>query len=322
MLRYYVARRIIIAIPLMLFILFVAFTMIKFAPGDPVYMLTGEALVTPEELERLRTELGLNRPFYEQYISYVVRSLRGDLGYSIFSRDPVSRVIAERLPLTLLLMGTQLAIAAVVGIFLAAYSAEREGHWSDTVIVVVSLLCYSTPLFWLAQIAIIIFSLQLNLFPVGGVFSVREGFTGIRAVLDAVWHLVLPVSTLALFHIALIFRLARTSVLEELHQDYIMTAKAKGCNDRRVLYKHALKNALLPVVTIVGMQAGTIIAGTTLVETVFNLPGVGRLMYDSILRRDYPIILGVFVIVSISVVICNTLTDIVYAWINPRIRYH
>jgi peptide/nickel transport system permease protein len=225
------------------------------------------------------------------------------------------------MPATLYLMVNALILASIVGVISGVISAMKPYSLYDNFITVVSIISYSLPVFWMGQMMLIYFSLKLNLFPISGMISQREGYMGFRYALDVGYHLVLPVLTLSSRHIALTARLTRAAMIETMSADYIVTARAKGLSEKRVLIGHGLRNALLPVVTIVGLSFRYLLAGSVLVETVFAWPGLGRLMYDSISMRDYPILMGILLIISASVIIVNLLTDILYGFLDPRVRY-
>jgi ABC-type dipeptide/oligopeptide/nickel transport system permease component len=319
--RSYAIRRILEALPLILGVIVVTFTVVHLAPGDPALILMGADQSDPQYLQMMRERLGLDRPFYEQLARYVLAVFRGDLGHSFARGQPVLHIILNRVPATLLLMGAALLFSSITGIVSGVYSSKRPYTLRDNLSTSFSLLGYSLPVFWLAQILVMIFAVRLGWFPVQGMVSVREELSGMDAVVDIAWHLVLPVLSLGMWNLALVSRMTRASMLETLKQDFIVTAWAKGLDERTVLYRHALRNALLPVVTVIGLSLGTIVTGAVLTETIFGWPGMGRLMYDAISARDYPILLGIFIIVSISVIVVNLLTDLVYAFLDPRIRY-
>jgi len=301
-------------------VIVVTFIIVHLAPGDPVQVLAGEG-ATQEYIEMMRERLGLNKPLYEQLAIYVATVLRADLGYSFVHGQPVLQVVLERVPATLLLMSTALAVSSTLGVSLGVISSKNPYSVKDNVTTSVSLLGYSLPVFWLAQILIMLFGVRLGWFPIQGIMSVREELTGFPHVLDVVHHLVLPVIALGVFNLALVTRMTRASMLEVLKEDFVVTAWSKGLDENAVLYRHALRNALLPVVTIIGLNLGHMLAGAVLTETVFGWPGMGRLMYDAISSRDYPVLVGNFIIVSIAVVTANLITDLVYGFLDPRIRY-
>jgi peptide/nickel transport system permease protein len=320
MLRY-ISRRFLQAIPLLIGIILVNFVIVHLAPGDPIQVLMGDAAVSPEYEAKLRHLFGLDKPIYVQLLLYFKALVRGDLGYSFFYREPVLDIISARMLATLYLMVNALIFASIVGVISGVISAMKPYSLYDNFITLFSIISYSLPVFWLGQMMLIYLSLKLNLFPASGMISQREGYIGFRYALDVGYHLVLPVLCLSTRHIALTARLTRAAMIETMSADYIVTARAKGLSEKRVLIGHGLRNALLPVVTIVGLSFRYLLAGSVLVETVFAWPGLGRLMYNSISVRDYPTLMGILLIISASVIIVNLLTDILYGFLDPRVRY-
>jgi len=318
----FVLRRIMAAIPLLLAIISVNFFLIRLAPGDPITMIIGEASQYDAALVAdVRARFGLDLPLYQQYFSYLWRALQGDLGISFyFDQQPVLDVVLSRLPQTALLLVLGFTVAVVAGVFLGARAARRPYSATDNVASIVGLLGYSIPSFWLGMLLILVFSLKLDWLPVGGLMDVRTPSTGLAMIVDRARHLVLPVLALSGFHLALITRLTRGSMLEVLQLDYITTARSKGLHERDVYRRHALRNALLPVVTAAGYTVGFLLAGSVLVETVFAYPGMGRLLYQALIARDFPLMLGILIVVSITVIVANLVTDLVYGRIDPRIR--
>jgi peptide/nickel transport system permease protein len=319
--REYAIKRFFQAIPLILVVMTFNFFIIHAAPGDPVTYMYGPYSVTGEDMERLRESLGLNRPLIIQYLSYLADLLRGDLGYSAINRKPVLNLIVERIPATLILMISGLIFSVLLGIFLGAICAIRVRSKIDYLVSAVSLIGYCMPVFWFGIILILLFSLRLQIFPSMGMISLGKDLHGFAGFLDLLHHLALPTVALGTYYMATYTRLTRSSMLEVLSQDYIKTAWAKGLASKNVYFRHALQNALLPVVTVMGLQIGFMFAGAVLTETVFAWPGMGRLTYNAILQRDYPLLMGLFVLVCICVIFANLLTDIVYAYLDPRIQY-
>ena len=319
-LKTYILRRVLQVIPLIFGVIIINFTIIHLAPGDIALMLAGED-ASPEYVETLRTRFGLDKPIHEQLLIYISNVVRGDLGYSFANRSPVVKCILERVPATVLLIFCSMLFSITVGVLLGVNASKRPYSRADNATTIGSLLGYSIPNFWLGMILMLVFSLSLGIFPVQGMFTVGVDMVGLERWIDIARHIVLPALVLGTSQVALYARLTRASMLDVLDQDYIITARAKGCNDRAVIFDHALKNALLPVVTMIGLNLGFVLTGATLTETVFAWPGIGRLMYDSIFRRDYPVLMGIFIIVSISVILASLLTDIIYAYLDPRIRY-
>jgi peptide/nickel transport system permease protein len=316
----YVVQRLAQAIPVLAGLLVFNFVLIHAAPGDPIYVLAGQSGDAAYYSE-MRARFGLDRPLPEQLGRYILNVLSGDFGYSFAYRQPVFQVIVARVPATLLLSLGGLTVATVLGLWLGTISACHADSPLDYLISAGSLIGYSMPAFWLGQVLLILFAGWLGLFPVQGMTTARVSYSGFSYVLDVAWHLVLPATTLGLLQLALVSRLTRTGLLEVLGEDYVRTARAKGLGARAVLYRHALRNALLPVVTVVGGHIGTLLAGAVLTEIIFAWPGLGRLLYDATLSRDYPLLMALFLAVSASVIVVNLLTDLAYAALDPRIRY-
>jgi peptide/nickel transport system permease protein len=317
----YILGRLLQAVPLLLGILVINFLLIALAPGDPVAILLGEYPAPPEYVARLRDEFGLDRPLYVRLGRYVANVLHGNLGFSFAYRVPVVWLVLERLGNTLLLMGTAMTVAALAGLLLGVASARRPHSHLDSGATALSLVGYSIPEFWLGQLLVLLFAVALGWLPAQGIRSAREEYAGVAAALDVGRHLILPATALAFRYIALIARITRAAMLEVMHQDFIVAARARGVDERRVLWRHGLRNAAIPVATVIGYNYAFILAGSALVETVFGWPGVGRLLYDAILQRDTPVLLGVLLLVSATVVLVNLVTDVLYAYLDPRVRY-
>ena len=308
-------------VPIIFVIVIVNFFLIRLAPGDPIAYIIGDAPVPEEQIIELRQQLGFDQPLYRQLLIYLGNIAQGDFGYSFISRAPVLDIIVQRLPATLLLMITQYVAAIIAGIMLGVVSARRQGSAMDAGVTLLSVVGFAVPVFWLGQMLMLVFSTQLGLFPAQGMLSLRYDLGPFGKALDIAHHLVLPAVTLTFFNLGLIARLTRSNMLQVLRLEYIIFARSKGLSERTVIYKHALRNAVLPVVTIIGLNLRTIIAGAVLTETVFAWPGLGRLTFDAINTRDYPVLMAMFVFVGFVVVIANLLTDIAYAYLDPRIRY-
>ena len=321
MLRY-IASRVLQAVGLVLAVVVLNFVLVHAAPGDPVETIAGASGgMSPELMAQLRTQYGLDKPMPVQLAVYLGKVARGDLGYSYFFNLPVTQMIAERVPATLLLVLSSVVLAFVVGTGLGVLSARKPNGWLSQFITVLSLVGFAAPVFWLGIMLVILLASVFPILPVAGMRAMdSSGTGGLADMVDVAYHLVLPTITLSLVYLAHYSRLARSSMLDVLGSDFIRTARAKGLSDRVVLYKHALRNALLPVVTVLGLQFGNVLAGAILVETVFNWPGLGRLAFESVLRRDYPTILGVLLFSSVVVVVMNQLTDLCYRFIDPRIK--
>ncbi len=309
------------AVALVLAVVVLNFVLVHAAPGDPVETIAGASGgMTPELMADLRTQYGLDRPLPVQLGVYLGKVLQGDLGRSYFFNLPVTALIADRVPATLLLVLTAVIGAFLVGTALGVLAARKPNGVLSQFITVLSLVGFSAPVFWLGILLVILFASIWPVLPVSGMRAPDASGGGWAGIVDVAHHLVLPAFTLALVYLAQYSRLARASTLDVLSSDYIRTARAKGLSGRAILYKHALRNAVLPVVTVLGLQFGNVLAGAILVETVFNWPGLGRLAFESVLRRDYPTILGVLVFSALVVVVMNLLTDLAYRLIDPRIK--
>jgi peptide/nickel transport system permease protein len=309
-------------VALVLAVVVLNFLLVHAAPGDPVETIAGASGGMSEDLkDELRRQYGLDEPLFKQLTVYLGKVLSGDLGHSYFFNLPVSELILERVPATLLLVLSAVLAAFGIGTTLGVLASRRPNGLLSQAITVISLVGFAAPVFWTGIMLIILLASVFPLFPIAGMRAVDAGPSGgLADLLDVLHHLVLPTLTLALVYVAQYSRLARASMLDVLGSDYIRTARAKGLAERVVLYKHALRNAVLPVVTMLGLQFGNLLAGAVLVETVFNWPGLGRLAFESVLRRDYPTILGVLLFSSIIVIVMNQLTDLAYRLIDPRIR--
>lgn len=307
MMSHYLLRRVLSAIPLLLGVVGLVFVMVRVAiPGDPAAILAGDR-ATPEALAALRSGLGLDRPLWEQLLIFAVGALRGDLGRSTMFNQPVGAALAAAFPLTLTLATLSVAIGTALGLAAGSAAALRRGSWFDTACMATATMLYSVPIFWLGLLLVMVFSVQLRLLPVQGADSWR--------------HLVLPVLALAAQQAPIVARLTRASMVEVLTADYVRTARAKGVTERLVLTRHALRNALLPVVTVVGLSFGHSLGGAVIVESIFGLPGIGTLAIRAIENRDYPLIQGVVLSVAVAFVLVNLVVDALYAWLDPRIRY-
>lgn len=317
----FIGKRLIQAVFVLLFIVVLNFFLIRAAPGDPAQVMAGEAGAGDEAyVEQLREKFGLDRPLHEQLFRYVGGIITLDMGYSYRQEQPVAKLIFERLPATLLLTGAAFLVSILLGVLLGALAAARVGRWADSLITVVALIFYATPLFWIALMAVLLFSVQLGWLPGFGMETVGAGLHGLAHSLDIVKHLILPSLTLGLFFMAIYARMTRASMLEVVDLDFVKTAKAKGVHPGRIWRVHVLRNAILPVVTLAGIQAGQLVGGAVLTETVFAWPGIGRLMFDALLQRDYNLLLGVFFISSAMVILFNLVTDFVYTLVDPRIE--
>ena len=302
----YTIKRILQVIPVLLIISFICFMMIRLVPGDPVANMLG-VNASKEAIAAQRAELGLDKPLLTQYGDFLVKALQGDLGKSITTRRPVIDEIAQRYPATLKLALGATVFAAVVGITFGVLSAVKQNKLTDNVIMVFSLLSVSTPSFFLALVMMVLFSIHLGWLP----------SMGLRTPL----HYVLPIITLGMQSVGLIARTTRSSMLEVLRQDYIRTSRSRGISQAVIVMRHAFKNALIPVVTVVGLRFGGLLAGSMLVEAVFSVPGIGRFMVDGVLKRDYPVVQGTVLVLATTFVLVNLAVDLIYALIDPRIKY-
>ena len=323
----YIAQRLLQTLLVLFGVSLMTFALIHMTPGDPVLVMLGTD-ATPSELERLRHLLGLDQPLYVQYVQYLGHLLTGQMGDSIFQHQPVSKLIGDRLPATVELTVAAMLIAVIVGMLTGVISAIRPYSAFDVTAMFIALAGVAMPVFWLGMLAILLFSLQLGWLPSFGrgepfIQAIQYWFrTGDPAdVVDSLKHLVLPALTLGAFSAALISRLVRSSLLEVLGQDYVRTARAKGIAQLPVIVRHALPNALIPVVTVIGLQVGTLLGGAVLAETIFAWPGIGRLLIQAISQRDYPLVQGIVIVTALVVSLINLAVDLLYAAINPRVRY-
>ncbi|MBN1367604.1 MAG: ABC transporter permease [Dehalococcoidales bacterium] len=310
----YIIRRLILGIAVIFLVTIIAFLLIKIMPGDPIMIMLGEN-ATPEQVQALRQELFLDRPIYQQYFLWLNNVIHGDLGKSIMYQEAVTKLFATKLPITFYLSILALIISAVLGIAAGVITAVRRGTLLDTIITFFANAGVALPLFWLGILLVYLFSLKLGWLPTSGFTSPFENFwLSLRQV-------ILPVICLAVPTIALMARQTRSSMLEVIRQDYIRTAKSKGLTEPVIIYKHSLKNALIPIVTLLGMQLRNLVGGSMLVEVVFNIPGMGTLLVSSVFNRDFIVIQGGVLLVSVVVLFSNLIVDISYGWIDPRIRY-
>ena len=311
----YLIKRLILTVFVLLGVSFLAFFVMAQTPGDPAQLMTGMR-ATSEEMERIREQLGLNDPFLIRYAKWLGRVLQGDFGRSISRKVPVLPEVLLRFRATALLAVTSLAIACPLGIFLGVLTAVGRATWVDRITTVFALAGFSTPSFFLGLSLIIIFSLKLEWLPGTGMYSPVKG-----GVSDLLLHLILPAATLAFEPLAVTIRMTRTFMLEVMREEYITTARAKGVAERSVILRHALRNSLIGIVTMIGMETGWLLGGAVVVEWVFSWPGIGMLLLNAISTRDFPLMMGSVVVVASSYVLINLATDVVYAYLDPRIRY-
>ena len=316
-----IAARIAWSVGLILAVIVMCFSLVHLAPGDAALVIAGESGAgDPELIEQIREDLGLDDPYLVQLSRYVGDVASGDFGTSYRFNEPVTSLIGDRIWPTILLVMTALVFAIVIGVLVGVFTARRPESPVSHGVTVFSLVGYSMPVFWTGYLLIIAFASNVRWFPVAGMRDVRFEGNRFEEWLDIAHHLVLPALTLGLIYLAQYSRLSRASMLEVLQSDYVRTARAKGLAERKVVYKHALRNAVIPVITIAGLQFGALLSGALLVETVFNWPGLGRLAADSVFQRDAPVLLGVLICSAVLVVVINILTDVVYRMIDPRIR--
>jgi peptide/nickel transport system permease protein len=323
-LRTYVIRRLILIIPTFFTVSLIVFMIIHLAPNDPVEAMQAGApgRISQEMAEKIRKELGLDQPIHIQYLMWVTKLLRGDLGYSYLTAEPVGSTLAGRIPRTIELMLTAQFISWAIAIVLGVVAAVKQYSLADVLSSVTALIGFSTPNFWIGLILLLIFSLRLGWLPASGVHTPGITFASpFHALIDHLKYLLLPTLVLVIGWTAYLFRIVRSSMLEVLKQDYITTARAKGLKERVVIYKHALRNALLPVISYLGLSVGFLLGGSAVIETLFAWPGLGQLMVERALMSDYNVLMGISIIVAIMVLIANLCADIAYAVVDPRIRY-
>ncbi|KQP19473.1 ABC transporter permease [Pseudorhodoferax sp. Leaf265] len=317
----FLRRRLLQVLPVVFGIALLNFLILQLAPGDVVDVLAGEAgAATPEYMAQLRASFGLDQPLGVQFWHYMTSVATLDLGWSFRQNMPVLDLILERMPATLLLMGSAIGFALALGVLLGVVSAVRVHGWVDDVVSVFVLLTYALPTFWLGLMAMVLFSARLGWLPSGGMVDLGASHSGLAWVLDVARHALLPALTLSTFYLAVYTKLVRTSMLELYGADFIRTARAKGAGELRITVRHALRNALLPLLTMVGYQVASLLSGAVLVESVFNWPGIGRLAFEAIMSRDFNLLLGILLLSSILVTLINVVVDLLYAWLDPRVQ--
>lgn len=318
----YILRRLVQALPMAFAIVLLNFVLLKLTPGDLVDVMAGESgSATPEYMDRLRELYGLDIPVHQQFLNYMEGILHFDLGYSFRQNMAVIDLILDRLPATILLSLTAIAFALVLGVLLGALAARRPGSLTDEAISIVSTMGFATPLFWVGLMLIVIFSIELRWLPSAGIVTIGAPYSGLWAELkDVGAHLILPASTLSLFFLSIYVRITRSAMLEVYGLDFVRTARAKGISERRIVVRHVLRNALLPIVTITGLQIGAIFGGTVVTETVFGWPGIGRLAHEAVFSRDVNLLLGIFLCSSLMVIVVNLLVDLLYVVLDPRVE--
>jgi peptide/nickel transport system permease protein len=310
----YIVRRILAAVPVMAVVALFVFLLLRLTPGDPAAIIAGD-MATPEQLERIRTSLGLNEPITVQFFTWIGQLLSGNLGTSLISQTPVTALIAQRLEPTISLALLAITLSVLIAVPLGVIAAWRHGGWIDNAVMTLSVLGFSLPVFVVGYIFIQIFAIELKWLPVQGFRSVMDG------ALPFLERATLPALTVSTIYIALIARMTRASMLDVLGEDYVRTARAKGLTERIVLFRHALRNAAIPILTVIGTGFALLISGVVVTESVFNIPGLGRLTVDAILARDYPVIQGLILLTSGIYLLVNLLIDLSYALLDPRIRY-
>ena len=313
-------RRLLASLPTLLIILVGLFLLLQLAPGDTVDALMAQmGGGDPAQMAQLRAFYGLDAPVAVQLGRYLLRLVRFDLGFSAIYGQPVFRVIGERIPVTLLLTGSALCLAFAGGTALGVLAARRVNRWPDTLISTLGLVFYATPSFWFGLMGVVLFAVKLNWLPAGGYEAIGAGHTGLAHVADVALHLLLPTVTLALIFLSIYLRVMRAAMLEVMTLDFIRTARAKGLGETAVVVRHGLRNALLPMVTLIGLQIGTLLGGSVVVESVFALPGLGRLAYESVVQRDLNMLLGIVFVSALLVITVNFCVDLLYAKLDPRI---
>ncbi len=318
---HYLLRRLVEGIPLLLGITLVVYLVLVSIPGGPLAAYRNNPRVRAEDLARLEKQLGLDRPVHVRYALWLGRFVRGDWGYSYVTRQPVLSMIWERFQNTVYLMGISMLVTLLLALPIGIYSAVRQYSLFDHAMTGLAFMGYSMPVFWLGLLLMLLFSVELRWFPAGGMFTVGEELSGWEAFLDRLRYLALPVITLTIVSTGFYARYLRASLLDVIHQDYVRTAWAKGLRGSRVIFRHALRNALIPFVTVVAIHLPQLFTGAVVVETLFAWPGIGRLFWDSALRFDYPVLMGVLAIGALLVWFFNLLADLLYGYLDPRIRY-
>ncbi len=322
-LREYLIKRSIQIVITLIVVLVMLFVVFRLMPGDPAAMMM-DPRMKPEQVQAIRRMYGLDKPMWEQFVLYMKNMLTGNLGISFQYRRPVIDVIGEKIGPTLLLFGTALVVAYILGILIGAIMAWRRGSKGEIGGIVLSLFFYSMPLFWFGQIMLWIFAVEIPIFPLGGMGGrnpdTGQPYQGLQYVIDVLYHMALPLITLTIAGLAGNILLMRNSMLDTLAEDYIVTARAKGIPERRIMYRHAARNAMLPVLTSFAMGLGFIVSGGVLTETIFSWPGMGYTMVQATFQQDYPLIQGVFYIIAILVLIFNAIADVLYAYLDPRVR--
>ena len=317
--KLFVLKRVLQIVPTLFFAILITFIIIHMAPGDPARAMAGEN-ASPESIEALRERWGMDEPLYVQFGIYLNKILHLDLGYSYWYATPVLELILERIPPTLLLVFSASVLSIVVGVFLGTYAGGKHPSIQDKIIDFVALGMFSTPVFWVGLLLIIAFAINIDLFPVVGIISLRHELSGIEYIFDIIWHLFLPMVTLSFYYLPMYLRITRASVIEVMQEDFIRTCRAIGLSESTVRLKHGLRNALIPVITTIGIMVGYALTGAIVTETVFGWPGLGKLTFDAISGRDYPLLLGIYLITSALIIVSSFVTDILYSVLDPRVK--
>lgn len=319
--RRYIIKRLLLALVTVSVALVINFLLIHLAPGSPVQILAGSGHPSPEMEAALTVKYGLDQPLYVQFFDYIGNLLKGDLGNSYVYNQPITALILDRFGPSSLLALTSALLAAILGTLLGLVTAPRQGSLADRIANAVSYFFYSMPSFWLGMMLILFFSTRLKLLPTSGMVNLRASYTGMAHILDVARHMVLPVGTLTLIQIPVYMRIFRTSVSQTMTEDFISTFRAVGMDEKKIFRRYVFKNSILPTITVFGINLAYTVMGAALIEVVFAWPGVGRLMLDAIGKRDYPLLMGIYLVLSISVALMTVVTDLLYAAVDPRIRY-
>jgi len=320
-LRSYIAKRVIFAAITIFIIMTLNFVIFRLMPGNPIAMIADVVRLRPEQIRRLYQLFGLDKPIWDQYVQYVIQTLQGFYGYSFYTQRPISQDIMERLPNTLLLVGTSTVLSIILGMVVGIVAAARRGSAIDISAISFGFLGNSVPVFWLGLILLLLLGVNLKWFPLRGTTSVPSPNEPLALAADILWHMTLPTLALVIILFGGYALIMRAAMIDVLTEDYITHARAKGIDERTVLYKHALRNAMLPMVTVISLAFGFLLTGALLTETVFSWYGLGRYIWDAILKQDYPALQGIFFIISVMVVIGNLTADLIYAILDPRVRY-
>lgn len=318
---HYVAKRLLTGLIVVMIVIVLTFFLVHMAPGDPIRILAGKDNPSPEMIKALQAKYGLDKPIYVQLAAYMKNLSRGDMGDSILYNMPVSQMIMERMGPTILLALTGAVLAVVLGTLLGLYAARYNGSKTDALLSYISYFFYAMPSFWLGLMMILIFASWLKVLPTAGMVDLRAPSKGIGYAMDVMKHLILPVATLTLIQIPIYFRIFKSSIMQVMAEDFVTTFRATGMDEKKIFNRYIFKNAILPTITVFGIGLAYIVTGAALIETVFAWPGTGRLMLEAIMRRDYPLLMAIYLIMSVSIAVVMIIVDIIYAYVDPRIRY-